>query len=396
MRTVYSHLPWKVLGLLLARRPIPDSAMSITEYDDYYGENGTDYSTDSVASPCSQEDIYGFAEKYSPVVYSLVFVLAVVGNVLVLCVIRRYRISQSGGACAFSLTDTFLLHLAISDLLLAFTLPLFAVQWAHHWMFGLAVCKISGALFSLNRYSGILFLACISFDRYLAIVHAISSSWKRSTCHAQFACAIIWAVCLGLSGIDIYFKQVEMIDIVGQQRGPVCQVWFTENPLQWQVGLKFVSVVLGFGVPLLVMLYCYIRIFRSLCNASRRQKRKSLRLIISLVSVFVICWAPYTCFQLADSLLKLGVLSESCELGYVLDVGTLITESLGLSHCALNPLLYGFVGVKFRRELVRMCKGLLGQRSWLAMEGWRERRLRKATGSFSSAESENTSYSVMV
>uniref|UniRef100_A0A3Q2W2F0 Chemokine (C-X-C motif) receptor 3, tandem duplicate 2 n=1 Tax=Haplochromis burtoni TaxID=8153 RepID=A0A3Q2W2F0_HAPBU len=335
----------------------------------------------AVAAPCLEEDIYGFAEKYSPVVYSLVFVLAVVGNLLVLCVIRRYRISQSSGACAFSLTDTFLLHLAISDLLLAFTLPLFAVQWAHHWMFGLAVCKISGALFSLNRYSGILFLACISFDRYLAIVHAISSSWKRSTCHAQFACAIIWAVCLGLSGIDIYFKQVVMIDLVGQQRGPVCQVWFTENTLQWQVGLKFVSVVLGFGVPLLVMLYCYIRIFRSLCNASRRQKRKSLRLIISLVSVFVICWAPYTCFQL---------------LGYVLDVGTLITESLGLSHCALNPLLYGFVGVKFRRELVRMCKGLLGQKSWLAMEGWRERRLRKATGSFSSAESENTSYSVMV
>ncbi|KAM6910557.1 C-X-C chemokine receptor type 3-2 [Xenentodon cancila] len=348
-----------------------------------------------VAAPCIHDDIYRFAQRYSPVVYSLVFTLALVGNVLVLCVIRRYRNSQSGGACAFSLTDTFLLHLAISDLLLAFTLPLFAVQWAHQWVFGLAVCKISGALFSLNRYSGILFLACISFDRYLAIVHAVNSGWKRNTCHAQFACAVIWIICLGLSGVDIYFKQVAEVNTVGSQKATLCQVWFTENSNEWHVGLQFVSVVLGFGVPLLIMLYCYIQIFRSLCNATRRQKRKSLRLIISLVSVFVICWAPYNCFQLADSLEKLGMVKGGCQFGRVVDTGILITESVGLSHCALNPLLYGFVGVKFRKELVRMCKGLLGQRGW-HMEGWKERRLRKSTGSFSSAESENTTYSVMV
>ncbi|KAM9353684.1 C-X-C chemokine receptor type 3-2 [Symphorus nematophorus] len=364
-------------------------------YDEDYDNYTTDISR-SQATPCLQEDIYSFAQRYSPVVYSLVFLLALVGNVLVLCVIRRYRNSQGGGACAFSLTDTFLLHLAISDLLLAFTLPLFAVQWAHQWVFGLAVCKISGALFSLNRYSGILFLACISFDRYLAIVHAVTSGWKRNTCHAQIACALIWVVCLGLSGVDITFKQVVDVHVIGHHKMLLCQVWFTQNSTQWQVGLQLVSVVLGFGLPLLIMLYCYIRIFRSLCNATRRQKRKSLRLIISLVSVFVICWAPYNCFQLADSLHKLGVVTGDCQFGRVVDIGTLITESVGLSHCALNPLLYGFVGVKFRRELVRMCKGLLGQRGLLGMEGWRERRLRKTTTSFSSAESENTSYSVMV
>ncbi|XP_023117540.1 C-X-C chemokine receptor type 3-2 [Amphiprion ocellaris] len=366
--------------------------------DIYYDDNNTlpPETSGVIAAPCLQEDIYGFAQKFSPVVYSLVFVLAVIGNVLVLCVIRRYRNSQSGGACAFSLTDTFLLHLAISDLLLAFTLPLFAVQWAHHWVFGLAVCKISGALFSLNRYSGILFLACISFDRYLAIVHAVSSGWKRNTCHAQFACAVIWVVCLGLSGVDIAFKQVEEVHTVGHRGPPLCQMWYTGDSTQWQVGLQLVSVILGFGVPLLIMLYCYIQIFRSLCNATRRQRRKSLRLIISLVSVFVICWAPYNCFQLADSLQRLGVVSGGCHFGRVVDIGTLITESVGLSHCALNPLLYGFVGVKFRRELARMCKGLLGQRGLLGMEGWRERRLRRTTQSFSSAESENTSYSVMV
>ncbi|XP_070822804.1 C-X-C chemokine receptor type 3-2 [Chaetodon trifascialis] len=373
--------------------PTIEDYWSFEDYDNY--TTSPDISK-SRAAPCSQEDIYSFAQMYSPAVYSLVFLLAVVGNVLVLCVIRRYRNSQSGGACAFSLTDTFLLHLAISDLLLAFTLPLFAVQWAHQWVFGLAVCKISGALFSLNRYSGILFLACISFDRYLAIVHAVSSGWKRNTCHAQIACALIWVACLGLSGVEMTFKQVAEVETIGHHKTLLCRMWFTDNSTQWQVGQRLVSVILGFGLPLLIMLYCYIRIFKSLCNASRRQKRKSLRLIISLVSVFVICWAPYNCFQLADSLERLGVVTGSCQFGHVVDIGTLITESVGLSHCALNPLLYGFVGVKFRRELVRMCKGLLGQRGLLGMERLKVRRSRRTTGSFSSAESENTSYSVMV
>lgn len=374
-----------------------DQVIATTEdYWDMDYENYTEVPSSKSSAPCSQADAYRFAQKYSPVMYSLVFVLALLGNVLVLCVIRRYRSSQSGGACAFSLTDTFLLHLAISDLLLAFTLPLFAVQWAREWVFGLTVCKISGALFSLNRYSGILFLACISFDRYLAIVHAISSGWKRNTCHAQIACAFIWVICLGLSVVDIVYKQVVPVNTGRGNQLVLCQVWFQEKSTQWQVGLQLVSVILGFGLPLLIMLYCYIRIFRSLCNATRRQKRKSLRLIVSLVSVFVICWAPYSCFQLTDILLKLDLLTDSCALGHVLDIGTLITESVGLSHCALNPLLYGFVGVKFRRELARMCKGLLTGEGLTGMEGWRPRRLRRNTASCSSAESENTSYSVMV
>ncbi|XP_064803853.1 C-X-C chemokine receptor type 3-2-like isoform X1 [Oncorhynchus masou masou] len=367
-------------------------------YEDNYSFSPETGSSQSSGVPCNQDGIMDFTRSYSPVVYSLVFVLALVGNILVLCVLMRYRTSQTGGACTFSLTDTFLLHLAVSDLLLALTLPLFAVQWAHLWLFGVAACKISGALFSLNRYSGILFLACISFDRYLAIVHAVSTGWKRNTCHAQIACALIWTVCFGLSGVDIAFRQVVEVGHSGDHQGLlVCQTVFPHSLVLWQVGMPLVNLVLGFGLPLLVMLYCYIRIFRSLCNASRRQKRKSLHLIVSLVSMFVLCWAPYNSFQLAESLNKLGVISGGCQFGRTVDIGILVSESMGLSHCALNPLLYGFVGVKFRRELTRMCKGLLGQRFYPGMNRWGGQwKTRRTTGSFSSVESENTShFSVM-
>ncbi|KAJ8388831.1 hypothetical protein AAFF_G00125870 [Aldrovandia affinis] len=364
----------------------------MTTTDDYYldYETGTIINPDIIyAAPCSLQDTWQFAHRFCPVVYSLVFVLAVVGNILVLCVVRRYRLSRLG-PCSFSLTDTFLLHLAVSDLLLALTLPFYSVQWVQGWVFGNVGCKIAGAFFSLNLYSGILFLACISFDRYLAIVHAVSVGWRRNTCHAQIACAVIWVACLSLATIDIQYRQV--LDLP-HSNIRVCQLVFSpSSSKEWQVALQLVNLVLGFGLPLLVMLYCYVRIFRSLCHASRRQKRKSLHLIVSLVSVFLLCWAPYNSFRLADSLQRLGVIGRSCSINHALDIGTLVSESLGLAHCALNPLLYGFVGMKFRRELMEMWKGLLASFGFLGLDGWGQGQKRhRAPGSFSS-ESENTSY----
>ncbi|KAJ8289830.1 hypothetical protein GJAV_G00005820 [Gymnothorax javanicus] len=367
--------------------------MATTE--DYYPDDDVnityfDYPADlSYATPCNLQDTWQFAQRYCPVVYSLVFLLAVVGNIFVLCVVRRYRHSRHG-PCSFSLTDTFLLHLAVSDLLLALTLPFYSVQWAHEWVFGQLSCKIAGAAFSLNLYSGILFLACISFDRYLAIVHAVSIGWRRSTCHAQIACAIIWVVCLGLAAIDICYRRV---DYLPRSDIRVCQLAFSpESSEKWQVSLQLVNMTVGFGLPLLIMVYCYVRIFRSLCHATRRQKRKSLRLIISLVSVFLLCWAPFNSFRLVDSLQRLSVIGRDCSLDHVLDVGSLVSESLGLAHCALNPLLYGFVGVKFRRELMEMWKELLAPIGLRGLDGWGRNRKRHTAPWSGSSESENTSY----
>ncbi|XP_059363639.1 C-X-C chemokine receptor type 3-2-like isoform X2 [Carassius carassius] len=367
----------------------PDSEV---KYDDYLNTSSKDDPIqDENYAPCSLKDTWAILGRFAPVAYILVFILALVGNILVLCVIRRYRQSRHS-PCSFSLTDTFLLHLAISDLLLALTLPFFAAEWINEWVFGVFMCKIAGALFSLNVYCGVLFLACISFDRYLAIVHAINISRKRKTCHAQLACAIIWSVCLGLAMVDVYYRYVVNVSGINRLR---CQLEFSqESSQQWQIAMQLVSMILGFILPLLVMLYCYLHIFKALCHATRRQKRRSLRLIISLVIVFVVSWAPYNALRMTDSLQKLGVIAKTCALHKVLDVGIFVTESLGLAHCALNPLLYGLVGIKFRHELAQMCKAVLGPQGCLGLAGWANGRgsTRRPTGSFSSVESENTSY----
>lgn len=364
--------------------------LDVFVFQNYSSDYEDNYDTD--AEPCKVNEIFSFFDKFAPAAYIVIFILALLGNMLVLFVIRRYRQSRHS-PCSFSLTDTFLLHLAISDLLLALTLPLFAFQWIYGWVFSVGMCKVAGALFSLNIYCGVLFLACISFDRYLAIVHVVQTSWRQNTCLAQLACAMIWCCCIALAAIDIHFRNVTMPPGFSLQ---VCHVVFDrESSAQWQLGMQLLSMLLGFGIPLLIMLYCYIRIFHTLCHKStRRQKRRSLRLIISLVVVFVLCWAPFNILKLVDSLLILDILSPSCTLNYVLDISILVTESMGLAHSALNPLLYGFVGVKFRHELFRMFKSALSYAWCFRMTSQVQSHglSRRPTGSFSSVESENTSY----
>lgn len=80
------------------------------------------------------------------VLYLLAFVVGVLGNGLLLLVLVQ-------GRRTWSVTDTFILHLAVADVLLLVTLPTWAAQaaQAEGWTFGTPLCKITGAVFMVRR-----------------------------------------------------------------------------------------------------------------------------------------------------------------------------------------------------------------------------------------------------
>jgi hypothetical protein len=47
-----------------------------------------------------------------------------------------------------------------------------------------------------------------------------------------------------------------------------------------------------------------------------------------------------------------------CGTSKALDQAAQITESLALTHCCLNPILYAFVGTSFRQHMMKMGKRL--------------------------------------
>ncbi|KAI1886269.1 hypothetical protein AGOR_G00212250 [Albula goreensis] len=324
-------------------------------FSDYGNYNYTNEgNTCCLGVVCTQQESMAFESVFLPVLYSLAMVVGLLGNGLVLGVLFQLRRT-------WSVTDTFILHLAVADTLLLLTLPFWALEAIQGWTFGSGLCKLTGAIFRINFYSGIFLLACISLDRYLSIVHAVQMYSRRKPWVVQASCLSVWLFCLLLSIPDWVFLE----QVVDPRRGekPEC----THNYLRyeasiddWRIASRMVYHVVGFIIPAVVMVYCYSCILLRLRGGSRGpQKQKAIRVILALVVVFFISWTPYNITLLVDTIQTNQThSSHTCASTTALDVSLTVTAALGYLHCSVNPVLYTFVGVKFRRHLLDMLRAL--------------------------------------
>ncbi|KAM5132172.1 C-X-C chemokine receptor type 3-like [Mantella aurantiaca] len=306
----------------------------------------TNSPTEDAIACVTFESVGGFAAYFIPIAYMVVFLLDLMGNGLVLYVLIARR-------SPWLLADHYLFQLALSDLLLGFTLPFWAFQYSFQRNIGSIPCKILGALFTINIYSTIFFLVCISINRYFSIVHAIELHKRQRPLHTVLICIFIWMFSCTLSWQEFYFRESK--DSFCTYNFPLGKSNF------WRVALQLVELTIGFIIPLVFMVFSYSRILCTLRRSRHNHSRRSQLVIIVLLLVFVLCWAPYKALQIIDSLQRLKVIGRDCYLEKILDIGMIVTEALGLSHVCINPIVYAFVGVKFRREIFKIFKRLTNQ-----------------------------------
>ncbi|XP_078260430.1 C-X-C chemokine receptor type 2-like [Rhinoraja longicauda] len=314
--------------------------------------NGDDYfpfPSISGPSPCQLREFVAM-KRFTAAVCGLVCLLAVIGNLLVMVVILHNRRTISS-------TDVFLLHLATADLLFALSLPFWAVDAVWGWVFGDAMCKVVNMLQEVNFYSGILLLACISVDRYLAIVCPARSHGHGRPWMVKLACAAVWLSALLLS-LPVLYKG-EFYDIETDRS--VCNEEHDGDfDKPWKVSTKFSRLVIGFLLPLATMGFCYTMTVWRLCQTKGFQKQKAMKVIVAVVLAFLACWLPYHLTMTVDMLLRLGRIRFTCPMRDHLDRALLATQCLAFLHSCVNPVLYAFIGVKFRKNLANLftSKGL--------------------------------------
>ena len=135
----------------------------------------------------------------------LIFVLGTVGNALVVLVTSN-RLK--------TMTDVYLLNLAVADLLFLATLPFWAVNAWQGWAFGrhaVGLCKAVVVVYKLNIFSSMLLLACISVDRYVAIVQvarAHNLRRERRMLYSRVACLAVWLLSSLLAVPEMLFAKV--------------------------------------------------------------------------------------------------------------------------------------------------------------------------------------------
>ncbi|XP_006890705.1 PREDICTED: CX3C chemokine receptor 1 [Elephantulus edwardii] len=304
------------------------------------------YEYDPEAEACPEEDIVAFGVTFLPIFYSLVFVFGLVGNVLVVLALTHSQKPKS-------VTDIYLLNLALSDLLFVATLPF----WIHYVLsshgFNHAVCKLTTAFFFIGFFGGIFFITAISIDRYLAIVLAANSLQSRTVQHGVTVSLSVWAAAILVAAPQFMFTKQDEGECFGDHPEVLREVW----PVLCHLEVN----LLGFLLPLLVMVYCYFRIIWTLCFCKNHKKAKAIKLIVLVVVVFFLFWTPYNVMIFLETLKRYDFF-PGCDVRKSLRLATSVTETVAFSHCCLNPLIYAFAGEKFRKylqHLYRKCLAVL-------------------------------------
>lgn len=299
---------------------------------------------------CNHSTPFFHQKGLIPAMYSIIFVLGFLGNVLVVCVLSQR-------SCRQTIANTYLVNLAMSDLLFLSGLPFWAVHYSldYNWVFGWLMCKVCGGLMSLNVYASIFFITCMSVDRYRAIVHPLRSQSSRSVWRARVVSALIWTFAAMTTVPNIWFRQLYTLP---PHNVTSCVLLFPT--VSWYPAQALAKNTLGFLLPCTVIVTCYFRIGLHLLDTPAiaqgpEHLDRVLRMVVAVVLAFFLCWFPFHVLTFLSALIDLGI-HMPCWVKKSVEMFMSFSLCLGFSNSAINPFLYCFVGNHFREQLWRLYK----------------------------------------
>ncbi|KAM6957220.1 somatostatin receptor type 5 [Aplochiton taeniatus] len=272
-----------------------------------------------------------------PLIYIFVCVIGLGGNSLVIHIVLHYSKTES-------VTNIYILNLAIADELFMLGLPFLAVQnTLQFWPFGSFMCRLVMTVDSINQFTSIFCLTVMSIDRYMAVVHPISSpKWRRPRMAKLVNCTV-WAASFLVVLPVVIFANI-------QREGGTCNIAWPQPANIWQAAFIIYTFTVGFVCPLLIICLCYLLIVFKIRSSGkkvhatstkrRKSERKVTRMVVIVVAVFVFCWLPFYALNIINLLVSLP--PEYQGLYYFVVV-------LGYANSCANPIVYGFLSDNFKR-----------------------------------------------
>ncbi|KAK7889368.1 hypothetical protein WMY93_024928 [Mugilogobius chulae] len=256
-------------------------------------------------------------------IYLLIFLIGVFGNVLTCTVIVRNKVMWTP-------TNYYLFSLAVSDLLvllLGMPLELYELWQNYPFLLGKGGCYFKTFLFETVCLASILNVTALSVERYIAVVHPLRAKYVVTRTHAKRVILTVWGVSIlcaipntSLHGVAVLHRPSLTPDGYGfvDVEVPDSAICTLVKP-RWIYNLTIqIATLLFFCLPMLTISALYLLIGLQLkreklrqtleakpgfgqdsfCNI-RTQQQKARRqqvtkMLFVLVVVFGICWAPST------------------------------------------------------------------------------------------------------
>ncbi|XP_027302957.2 proteinase-activated receptor 2 isoform X2 [Anas platyrhynchos] len=280
---------------------------------------------------------------FLPIVYVIVFIIGLPSNAMAIWVFF-FRTKKKHPAVIY------MVNLAFADLLFVVWFPL---KIAYHvngnnWLFGEGLCKVLVGFFYGNMYCSILFMTCLSVQRYWVVVNPIVNSRKKSEIALGISLAI-WIVIL-LGTIPLYL--VNQTVYISDLNITTCHDVLSENVLANYMFNYFLSLAIGlFLIPALVTAVAYILTIKTL-NASisdisnGKKRKRAIKLIIVVLSMYLICFTPSNVLLIVHYLLLKKNNSQSH-----LYASYITALCLSTLNSCIDPFVYYYISKDFRGNL---------------------------------------------
>ncbi|KAM8939524.1 cholecystokinin receptor type A [Pelodytes ibericus] len=355
-------------------------------------ENGTFICIELYNSTLPAKDMH---QTVRILLYSLIFLLSVMGNSLVIVVLIRNKRMRT-------VTNIFLLSLAVSDLMLClFCMPFTLIpNLLRDFIFGSAVCKAATYFMGISVSVSTFNLVAISLERYSAICKPLQSRVWQTKSHALKVIAATW--CLSFTIMAPYPIYSELVPFTNSQNttSNMCRLQWPSDVIQ-QSWYTFLLLIL-FLVPGIVMTIAYglisVELYRGIkfevnqrkersnstssnqfengdgCYLQKTRRKKKvemqqistqnrakiervrsnssaanllakkrvIRMLIVIVILFFICWTPVfsaNAWRAFDTT-SADILLSGAPISFI--------HLLSYTSACVNPIIYCFMNKRFR------------------------------------------------
>ncbi|XP_029373203.1 P2Y purinoceptor 3 isoform X2 [Echeneis naucrates] len=282
-----------------------------------------------------------------PAVYTFVFLLGLPLNTAVILKIWRKRPNLSKN-------NIYMLNLALADFFYVMSLPLLIYNYGSHdyWPFGEFACKLVRFQFYSNLHGSILFLTCISVQRYVGICHPLAMWHKQGGRKmAWYICGGVWLVVIILCAPTFHFAATGI-----QRNRTVCYDLSEPKRSVDYYPYGMTLTCLGFLLPFMGVMVCYCRMAQILCRpvsykgvskATGEKRDKAVKMIIVVATVFCISFLP---FHLTKTLYLVIRTRASCQTKNLFSIIYKSTRPFASMNSFLDPILFYFTQPRYRRS----------------------------------------------
>jgi len=303
------------------------------------------------------------------VFYVVVFVSGLLGNLSVCLVIIK-------STSLHSAMNYYLISLAVADI----TIIILGVpdELRTYWMqypypFGECFCMLRSFLSESASYANVLTILAFSLERFLAICRPLYVFPLSELRRAVLVSSLCWAISMLASVPHLLFTRIVSVRVSEVSESTFCAMLDENFEPKWYP-VHELSFIFFFLIPIIILVFLYISMVKVIMKAGKSKIRKStyrqngeagqprdnnkqiIRMLVSVVILFFISWAPFH-FQRLEYVYFKHVLSNKT-------YATFNQYLMYFSGCfyylssTLNPVLYNLMSTRYREacKAVMLCR----------------------------------------